>query len=92
MIRPLGDRIVAVPPQVEAEEETASGIILPDSAKPATSEEIGVVKAVGAEAKLVKVGDRVLFPDHITTKEYKGEEYYIESESEILAVLEDSEE
>ena len=92
-IKPLADRVV-VKPQ-EAEETTASGIILPDTAK--EKPQMGEVVAVGpgkvsdsgnTVAMTVNVGDNVLYG------KYSGTEITIESddvlimrESDILAVL-----
>ena len=92
-IRPLEDRVVVEP--LEAEEKTAGGILLPDSAKEKPRQ--GKVLSVG-DGKLlengkrasfqVKEGDRVLFTSYggneITVD---GEEYLIMSEDDILAVV-----
>ena len=60
-IKPLADRVLVEP--LEAETKTASGIIIPDSAKEKPQQ--GVVIAVGAgkkdEPMTVKVGDKVLY-------------------------------
>ena len=92
-IKPLADRIVVAPE--EAEEKTASGIILPDTAK--EKPQIGKVVAVGSgrvtdsgdTVKMsLKVGDRVLYG------KYSGSEIAIDDqdvmimkESDVLAVL-----
>lgn len=93
-IKPLGDRVV-VRPSREDEKKLPSGIIIPDTVdkeKPAT----GVVIAVGPgrydDGELVpmqvKVGDRVLFSKYgYDEVKHDGEEYYILSESSVLAVL-----
>ena len=93
-IRPLGDRIVAK--IVEKEETTASGIVLPESAKEKPHE--GEVVAVGKGRRLengervapeVEVGDRIIFAKYAGTEvEVKGDEYLIFSEKDILAVIE----
>lgn len=93
-IIPLGDRVLVR--TIEAETKTKSGIIIPDTASKERPEQ-GVVVAVGAgrttdEGKIispkVKIGDTVIFskygPDEI---KLDGEEYYILSESNILAVV-----
>lgn len=93
-ITPLGDRVLVR--TIEAETKTKSGIIIPDTASKERPEQ-GVVVAVGAgrttdEGKIispeVKIGDTVIFskygPDEI---KLDGEEYYILSESNILAVV-----
>ncbi len=97
-MRPLGDRVVVRPlTEHERGSKTKSGIYIPETAEKERSER-GEVVAVGAgkmseEGKLlpmhVKVGDKVLFtkygPDEV---KLDGEEYFILSESNILAVLE----
>ncbi|WP_416829652.1 co-chaperone GroES [Ectobacillus polymachus] len=93
MLKPLGDRVVIE--LVEAEEKTASGIVLPDSAKEKPSE--GKVKAVGSGRVLdngervaleVAVGDRIIFSKYSGTEvKYEGAEYLILRESDILAII-----
>ncbi|MGG3467331.1 co-chaperone GroES [Neobacillus pocheonensis] len=93
MLRPLGDRIVIE--LVESEEKTASGIVLPDSAKEKPQE--GKVVAVGTGRVLesgervaleVAVGDRIIFSKYAGTEvKYEGVEYLILRENDILAVL-----
>ncbi|MFC4766895.1 co-chaperone GroES [Effusibacillus consociatus] len=92
MIKPLGDRVVIKP--VEREEKTASGIVLPDTAKEKPQE--GEVVAVGAgryeEGKRVpldvQVGDRVIFSKYAGTEvKYDNVEYLILRENDILAVV-----
>ncbi|WP_413376324.1 co-chaperone GroES [Alkalihalobacillus sp. 1P02AB] len=93
MLKPLGDRIVIE--QVETEEKTASGIVLPDSAKEKPQE--GKVVAVGAGrvadngeriALEVKEGDKIIFSKYAGTElKYDGKEYLILRESDILAVI-----
>ena len=93
-IRPLDDRVVIEP--LEAEEKTAGGIVLPDTAKEKPIK--GRVVAVGEGKVLdngkrvepaVKKGDRVIFSKYGGT-EYKveGKEYLIMRESDILAKVE----
>jgi len=92
-IRPLGDRVILQ--RAEAEEKTAGGILLPESAKDKPKE--GRIIAVGEGKTLesgekqtmaVKAGDRVLFSSYAGTEvKYEGEEYLIMSESDILAVI-----
>ncbi len=92
-IKPLGDKVVV---QVtEAEDKTASGIYLPDSAKKkptegkviATGE--GRVLDSGARNKLsVKVGDRVLFSKYGGNEvTIGGQDYTILDEDQIYAIL-----
>ena len=90
---PLGDRVVIKP--LEAEEVSASGIIIPDTVKKEKSER-GTVVATGpgryedgaVVPMTVKKGDEVIFEQ--TYREpvlIDGEEYYIFSESSILAII-----
>ena len=90
---PLGDRVVLK--QVEAEETTASGIVLPGQAqeKPQQAEVIavglgGVVN--GKEVKMeVEVGNTVIYSKYAGTEvKLDGEEYIIVKQSDILAIVE----
>ncbi len=93
MLRPLGDRIIIE--LVEVEEKTASGLVLPDSAKEKPQE--GKVVAVGTGRVLdngtrveldVKEGDRIIFSKYSGTEvKYEGNEYLILRESDVLAVI-----
>jgi chaperonin GroES len=92
--RPLHDRVVVK--RLDAEEKTASGIIIPDTAKEKPSQ--GEVVAVGPggrdeAGKLipidVKVGDTVLFGKWSGTEvKIDGQELLIMKESDIMGVLE----
>lgn len=83
-LTPLGDRIVLE--QVESEEKTASGIILPDSAKEKPSE--GKVLAVGKDVKEVKPGDKVLYSKYGPSEvKVDGKELMIVKEEDVLAVV-----
>ncbi|WP_071461351.1 co-chaperone GroES [Bacillus massilinigeriensis] len=94
MIKPLGDRIVIE--LVESEEKTASGIVLPDTAKEKPQE--AKVVAVGTGRVLesgervaleVSEGDRIIFSKYAGTEvKYQGKEYLILRESDILAIVE----
>lgn len=94
MIKPLGDRVVLE--AVEQEEKTASGIVLPETAKEKPQE--GRIVAVGAGrvddngnrvALEVSVGNLVIFSKYAGTEVKYGEkEYLILRESDILAVVE----
>ena len=94
--RPLHDRVLVR--RVEAEEKTAGGIIIPDTAKEKPQE--GEVIAVGAgtrdeTGKLValdvKAGDRILFGKWSGTEvRLEGEDLLIMKESDILGVIEGS--
>ena len=93
MLKPLGDRIVIE--LVEVEEKTASGIVLPDTAKEKPQE--GKVVAVGSGRVLdsgervaleVAVGDLIIFSKYSGTEvKYQGKEYLILRETDILAVV-----
>lgn len=93
MLKPLGDRVVIE--LVETEEKTASGIVLPDSAKEKPQE--GKVVAVGTGRVLdsgervaleVSEGDRIIFSKYAGTEvKYQGKEYLILRENDILAVI-----
>ncbi|WP_147536238.1 co-chaperone GroES [Bacillus marasmi] len=93
MLKPIGDRIVIE--LVETEEKTASGIVLPDTAKEKPQE--GKVVAVGSGRVLdsgervaveVAVGDRIIFSKYSGTEvKYQGTEYLILRENDILAVV-----
>lgn len=92
-IRPLGDKVVVQ--RLEAEETTAGGIVLPDSAREKPKR--GTILSVGEgrvldsgsrQALQVKQGDQVLFSSYAGTElKVDGEEVIIMDESDILAVL-----
>lgn len=92
-IRPLADRVVIK--KVEAEEKTASGIVLPGTAKeqPQIAEvvEVGPGGIVdGKEIKMeLNLGDKVIYSKYAGTEiKLEGQEYTILKQSEILAVVE----
>ncbi|MCI6158539.1 MAG: co-chaperone GroES [Selenomonadaceae bacterium] len=92
MIKPLGERVVIE--VSEADAKTASGIVLPDTAKEKPQK--GVVVAVGKGKVLdngtrvepeVKVGDAVIFSKYSGTEvKVEGKDYLVVRESDILAV------
>ena len=87
-IKPLADRVIVQ--SAEAEETTASGIIIPDTAKEKPQK--GVVVAVGNGKKdeplTVKEGDTVLHGKYAGTEiSYEGVDYLIMRESDIFAIL-----
>jgi chaperonin GroES len=94
--RPLHDRVVVR--RVDAEEKTAGGIIIPDTAKEKPQQ--GEVIAVGPGARDengkvnpldVKVGDRVLFGKWSGTEvRIDGEDLLIMKESDIMGILEET--
>ena len=91
-VRPLDDRVVVQ--RFEAEEKTAGGIVLPDSAREKPQQ--GTIVAVGPGKLLdsgergelsVKVGDRVFYGKYAGTEvDINGDEFVILRESDILAV------
>lgn len=93
-LRPVHDRIVVE--RLEAEEKTAGGIVLPDTAKDKPQQ--GTIIAVGPGKLLdngsrkepeVKKGDRVIFSSYAGTEvKVEGKPYLILTESEVLAVVE----
>ncbi len=83
-IQPLADRLVME--QVQAEEVSASGIILPDSAKEKPSE--GKVLAVGKDVEEVKVGDVVLYAKYGPTEvKVDGKEVVLAKEEDVLGIV-----
>ncbi len=87
-IRPLADRVVIEP--AEAEEKTASGLYIPDTAK--EKPQRGTVVAVGPgkkdEPTTVKVGESVLYGKYAGTEiNVEGQDYLIMRESDLLAVV-----
>lgn len=93
-VKPLGDRILVK--VSEAEETTAGGIILPDSAK--EKPQVGEVTEVGVGKRNddgsyqtidVKVGDKVLYSKYAGTDiKIGGDEYVLLREQDILATVE----
>ena len=92
-LKPLGDRIV-VKPKEEDEDRTASGLVIPDTAK--EKPQLGEVLAVGpGEFKDgdrvpvdVSVGDVVFYSKYGGTEvKYEGDDYLILSARDVLAVL-----
>ena len=94
-IKPLEDRIVVKP--LEAEQTTASGLVIPDTAKEKPQE--GEVVAVGpgrfnedGDERIpmdLSVGDKVIYSKYGGTEvKYSGEEYLILSARDILAIVE----
>ncbi|WP_017603379.1 co-chaperone GroES [Nocardiopsis alkaliphila] len=95
VLKPLEDRVVVK--TLEAEQTTASGLVIPDTAKEKPQE--GEVLAVGpgrwddeGENRIpldVKVGDVVLYSKYGGTEvKYDGEEYLVLSARDLLAVVE----
>jgi len=87
-MKPINDRVIVKPDP--AEEKTAGGIIVPDTAK--EKQQKGKVIAVGPGkdgiAPTVKIGDTVLFGKYSGTElSHEGEDYLIMREDDILIVL-----
>lgn len=87
-IKPLADRVVVLP--APAETQTASGIIIPDTAKEKPQQ--GTIVAVGNgkvdEPMTVKVGDKVLYAKYAGTElKWDDKDYLIMRESDILAIV-----
>ncbi len=87
-IQPLGDRVLVEP--APAEQKTASGIIIPDTAKEKPQK--GSVIAVGAgkadEPMTVKVGDSVLYGKYSGTEiNIEGKDYLMMREADIFAIV-----
>lgn len=95
-LKPLGDRVVILP--VEQDEQTTSGIFLPETAKEKPQQ--GKVVAAGPGARKedgeriamdVEVSDTVLYAKYAGTSiKLDGKEYLILKESDILAIVENS--
>lgn len=87
-VKPLADRVLVEP--AAAEQRTAGGIIIPDTAKEKPQK--GTVVAVGNGKKdeplTVKIGDQVLYGKYSGTEiNIEGKDYLIMRESDILAVI-----
>jgi chaperonin GroES len=87
-VTPLSDRVIVKP--APAEEKTAGGIIIPDTAK--EKPQRGTVVAAGPGKKdepvTVKVGDTVLYGKYAGTEiQIEGDEFLIMRESDILAIV-----
>ena len=93
LLKPLADRVMVK--KLEAEEKTAGGIVLPDTAKEKPQQ--GEVLAVGPgkldekgtrQPMEVKIGDKVLFAKYSGTEvKIEGTEYLILAERDILAIV-----
>ena len=88
-IKPLADRVLILP--TRAEEVTAAGIIIPDSAKekPLRGTVIATGNGTKDEEMVVKKDDEVLFGKYAGTEvEVEGTKYLIMRQSDVLAVIE----
>jgi chaperonin GroES len=87
-VKPLGDRVLIKP--ALAEEKTASGIIIPDTAKekPQKGEIIAIGEGKKDEPLIVKVGDTVIYGKYSGTElAYEGVDYLIMREADIFAIV-----
>ena len=88
-VKPLSDRVLIQP--TAAEEVTASGIIIPDSAKekPLKGTVIATGNGTKDEEMVVKAGDTVLYGKYAGTElESEGVKYLMMRQSDILAIVE----
>lgn len=87
-VKPLADRVLVKP--APAEQKTASGIIIPDSAKekPQRGEVVAAGPGTKDEDMQVKVGDLVLYGKYAGTElNVDGVDYLIMRQSDILAII-----
>jgi len=87
-VKPIADRVLVEP--TAAEEKTAGGIIIPDTAKEKPQK--GTVVAVGSgkvdEPMTVKVGDSVLYGKYSGTEiQIEGKDFLIMREADIYAII-----
>jgi chaperonin GroES len=86
LIQPLGSRVLIR--VLEEESVTASGLVIPDTAK--EKGQRGEVKAVGDDEEMIKVsvGDRVLFAKYAGTElRLDGDDYLVLEATDLLAVI-----
>ena len=85
-VQPLGSRVLV---EVSEEESvTASGLVIPDTAK--SKQQRGVVIAVGDDEEMIKVkpGEVVLFPEYTGAEVHlNGHDYLVIDATELLAVI-----
>jgi chaperonin GroES len=89
LLKPLADRVLIEP--VPAEEKTASGIIIPDTAKekPLKGKVIAVGNGKPDEPLTVKVGDTVIYGQYSGTEiKLEGKDYLIMKESDVYGIVE----
>ena len=88
-IKPLADRVLIEP--ALAEQKTAGGIIIPDTAKekPQKGKVIAVGEGLKDKPVTVKVGDNILYGKYAGTEiKVDGEDYLIMREDDLLAIVE----
>lgn len=81
---PLGDRVLVSP--IKEEEKTKAGIILPESQK---MNNLGRVVIIGVKTKKIKVGDTVMYHDHVgVPHNYRGDDLlFLKEDSEIISII-----
>lgn len=87
-IKPLADRVLILP--TPAEEVTATGIIIPDSAKekPLKGKVIAVGNGTKDEEMFLKEGDEVLYGKYAGSEvQLEGEKYIIMRQNDVLAII-----
>lgn len=87
-IKPLADRVLIEP--AEAEQKTASGIIIPDTAKekPLRGRIVAAGNGTKDEQMVLKEGDEVLYGKYAGTElELDGTKYLIMRQSDVLAII-----
>ena len=98
MLKPLDARVLVKKP--ERQEQTASGIILPDTVNEQSQTALGNVIAVGPGSRNmndgqpmpmdIKVGDTIVYTKFSATEiQHEGEEFFVVTERDIIAVVED---
>lgn len=88
-VRPLSDRVLVKPNP--AEEKTAGGLFIPDTAKekPLMGKVIAAGPGTADIAMEVKVGDTVMYGKYAGTElNYEGESYLVVKQADIIAVIE----
>lgn len=86
-VRPLGKRVLVKP--VEEKEESASGLIIPDSAKGHVNYFVGQILDIGQEVSRVKTGDRVAYLKYgYDEVKVEGNVLRIVDEASLIAVYE----
>ena len=99
MLKPFDARVVVKKPK--REEQTASGIILPDTVNEQGQTAQGIVVAVGQGSRNMTTGefmpipiavdDTIIFTKFSATEvQYKGDEYFVVAERDIIAKVQDS--
>lgn len=91
---PLGDKVIIK--QMDAEEKTKSGIVLPTQSKEKPQQAEVIAVGPGGEINgnkvemVLKVGDKVLYPKYSGTEvKFEEETYIVIKQSDVLAVVED---